>query len=68
MSPTPLELGVIAGNCVRLERALPSGAKSAREQFFVREAPAPGEDGVLSLIGKLSNEVLQIHTFILATM
>lgn len=62
MSPTPKELGIVAGNRVRvLPEFLPQG-HNEREVFFVAQAPAPGRMGEMVLKGQLTGHTLRIST------
>ena len=55
------ELGIPVGAKVRLnEDFLPSEAVSPREQFFIKEAPAHGNDGTLVLEGLISQALVYI--------
>lgn len=59
---TFLESGAIAGSRVRLNiNYLPPGARSPRELFYVKQAPAHGNPGLAVLMGLLSNEEVVIN-------
>lgn len=62
MTPTFAELGGMAGVKVRLNDPylLTPRARSPNEVFIAREAPAPGMEGNVVLVGLLSEEVVTI--------
>lgn len=55
------ELGIPVGSKVRLKDAyLPEDAISQREQFFVKEAPVHGNEGMVVLEGLVSQALAYI--------
>lgn len=59
MSPTAKELNVIAGENVRLKPGAVDQGGNPREVYFIRQAPAPGMDGVYVGKGELTgNEIV----------
>ena len=61
MTPSPYELGVCAGERVRVKQNLLPEGSNPREVFTVIEAPAPPKLGHLILKGNLSGR--EIKTF-----
>lgn len=56
MTPSPHELGIIAGNKVRVKPDLLSKGSNPREVFTVIKAPVYPEKGELVLKGSLSGQ------------
>jgi len=57
------ELSLVAGRRVRLKKSfLPSESSTPREQFHVKEAPAPGISGIVVLEGLLCRVLITIST------
>jgi len=60
MSPTGKELEIFPGNKVRLLEGELTNGQNPREVFFVREAPAPNQSGVVILEGLLTKREIII--------
>ncbi len=56
MTPSPYELGIIAGNKVRVKSVFLDKNSNPREVFTVIQAPVYPEKGEVILKGNLSNQ------------
>lgn len=62
MTPSPHELGIIAGNKVRVKPCFLSKGSNPREVFIVTKAPSPSEKGEVILKGNLSNQEITTYS------